>query len=332
VKIRFYAAVDDPVLFEHVEFYRQDIEILRALGHTVVPARRPSELRGRCDLVWAWWQTSGMPAVVAARLRGTPAVLLTALSDSDQSASGMPSKSLAARTAGRLALRAADLVLAASENTRLGLTSYATRELWTAPLAVDTDLYRPSGGPSDDYALCISHLTADNVRRKRVCDFVRAVASVPGLRGVIVGRHSTGAGAVRAAIAESGAGDRIEMVGPVSAERKLELLQNAAVYVQPTDYEAFGMAIAEAMACATPVLSTRVGNVPDLVGDTGVLLDPDSGADAFAAALEEVLGEPDGAARRGARARQRVEELYSVPRRRVLVERALARASGGRDG
>jgi glycosyltransferase involved in cell wall biosynthesis len=327
LRICFYAAVDDPVLFEHVEFYRQDIQILRELGHEVSLARRPADLWGSHDLVWAWWQTSGMPAIASARMRRIPSVLVTALSDNDLSPSGVAAKGPAARVTGRIALRTANLVLATSEDTRRGLAGYTTRRLWNAPLAVDTDVYSPGGERRGDYALCISHLTEDNVERKRIRDVVRAVASIPGLRGVIVGRHGGGVGAVRAEVARCGAGDRIELVGSVTAERKLELLRHALVYLQPTDYEAFGMAIAEAMACATPVVSHAVGNVPDLVGDTGVLLEPGSGADRLATALRSVLDDP-ASAERGMQARRRVEELYSMPRRRALVERALEVARG----
>jgi glycosyltransferase involved in cell wall biosynthesis len=332
MRICFYAAVDDPVLFEHVEFYRQDIELLRQMGHTVVPARRPAELRAPFDLVWAWWQTSGVPAVLAARARRIPSVLLTALSDNDLTASGMPGKSLPARAAGRVALRAADLVLACSEDTRLGLVRYPTRRpIETAPLAVDSSLYRPgSAAEKDDYVLCISHLTPDNVSRKRILDVVRAVAAVNGLRALIVGRHSGGEELVSAEVARLGAGDRISLLGSVSAERKRELLQRAMVYVQPSDYEAFGMAIGEAMASGTPVISHAVGNVPSLVGDTGWLLPPGTGADGLADALRAVLASPDERADRGRRARERIEERFSMDARRAALERALAEVRRGR--
>ena len=77
MRVCFYAAVADPTLFEIVEFYRQDIEILRSLGHDVYCARRPSDLREPWDLAWVWWQTSGCPAVLAARARRRQAVLVT---------------------------------------------------------------------------------------------------------------------------------------------------------------------------------------------------------------------------------------------------------------
>lgn len=332
MRICFYAAVDDPVLFEHVEFYRQDVELLRELGHTVTLARRPADLRAPFDLAWVWWQTSGVPAVLAARARRVPCVLLTALSDRDRTASGMPSKGLAARTAGRVALRAASLVLACSEDTRLGLLRYPTRRpVETARLAVDSELYRPgAAGEKDESVLCISHLTADNVSRKRILDVVRAVAAVEGLRGLIVGRHGDGEPLVRGEIERLGVADRIELAGSVSAERKRSLLQRAMVYVQPSDYEAFGMAIGEAMASGTPVISHAVGNVPDLVGDTGWLLAPGTRADGLAEAMAAALASPEERIERGRRARERIEREFSMAARRGVLERVLADVAGDR--
>jgi len=322
MQILFYAAVPSADLFQVVEFYRGDIEILRALGHEVVLARTPADLRAPFDLACVWWQTSGTPAILAARLRHRPTILLTALSERDTTASGMVAKGPAARAAGRLSLALADLVLATSEDTRLGLLPRRSRDVWTAPLGVDTDLYRPGERGAEQFVFTVSHLTADNVQRKRILDVVRAIALVPALRGVIAGRRGDGAATVDAEIERLGVGDRVELLGPIPVQRKIELMQSAVVYLQPTDYEAFGMAIAEAMACGTPVVSNAVGNVPALVGDAGILLpaaaSPQAMADVLASAVEH---DRDSL---GLRGRARIVEHFSIARRRELVKSALA--------
>lgn len=323
MRVCFFAAVKDPALFQLVEFYKQDIRALRDLGHDVQLANSPRQLAGRWDAAWVWWQTSGAPAVLVARARRRPCVLVSALSDRDPSAAGMSRKSLPARWAASASLGLANLVLATSADTCEGLAGYRTRALRTAPLGVDTDVYRPRYEQREPLVLTISHLTAENVKRKRLLDVVRVAAAVPGIRFKLVGEELDGAAAVRSEIASLGLEERFDLVGRVSAEQKCELLARATAYLQPTEYEAFGMGIAEAMASGTVVVSNATGNVPELVGDTGVLASQDAGPDALAAALRGVLARPEDLETLRRKARQRIERHFSSRRRTELVAEAL---------
>jgi glycosyltransferase involved in cell wall biosynthesis len=63
------------------------------------------------------------------------------------------------------------------------------------------------------------------------------------------------------------------------------LYSAAEAFAFPSHYEGFGLPVLEAMACGTPVVSSRASSLPEVVGDAGMQVDPND-AEALAAALE----------------------------------------------
>lgn len=83
----------------------------------------------------------------------------------------------------------------------------------------------------------------------------------------------------------------VHFLGRVS-ERELVTLYNATdVFVFPSTYEGFGLPALEAMACGTPVVSSNAASLPEVVGDAGLLVDPNS-PEALAKAIASVLDDP----------------------------------------
>ncbi len=73
--------------------------------------------------------------------------------------------------------------------------------------------------------------------------------------------------------------DRVMITGFVS-EKDMVLLYNAAeMFVFPSLYEGFGLPVLEAMACGTPVVSSNTSSLPEVVGDAGILFDPNDKTD-----------------------------------------------------
>jgi len=92
------------------------------------------------------------------------------------------------------------------------------------------------------------------------------------------------------------------------------------VFVCPSIYEPFGLVNLEAMACETAVVASRVGGIPEIVveGETGYMIDYDSEkiesfTAALAARVDELLSEPELAARMGKAGRDRVLLHFGWP-------------------
>jgi trehalose synthase len=90
------------------------------------------------------------------------------------------------------------------------------------------------------------------------------------------------------------------------------LQRHAAVVVQKSLVEGFGLTVTEPMWKARPVIASRIGGIQDQIvdGEHGVLLDDPEDLDTFAAQLDGLLRDPDRAARLGNAARERVRTQY----------------------
>ena len=131
----------------------------------------------------------------------------------------------------------------------------------------------------------------------------------------------------------------------------IALLTAATVFACPSIYEPLGIVNLEAMACETAVVATATGGIPEVVVDphsglgagegpatgrlvpidqardgTGTPLDPDRYVADFAAALIEVVTDPDRAAEMGQAGRQRAIDAFSwaaIAERTVEVYRSV---------
>ncbi len=84
----------------------------------------------------------------------------------------------------------------------------------------------------------------------------------------------------------------IRWLGPL-AENDLPALYGAAtLFVFPSLYEGFGLPVIEAMACGAPVACSRVSSLPEVVGDSALLFDPEH-ASSIAEAIAQALGDDD---------------------------------------
>ena len=108
------------------------------------------------------------------------------------------------------------------------------------------------------------------------------------LRLVIAGPGGWGREALEEAIERAAHGDRVVRLGYVHDHERAALLRGAAAFAYPSLYEGFGLPPLEAMVAGVPVVATRAGALPEVLGDAACLV-PAGDRDALAQALGLVL-------------------------------------------
>ncbi|HKY00729.1 MAG TPA: glycosyltransferase family 4 protein [Steroidobacteraceae bacterium] len=191
------------------------------------------------------------------------------------------------------------------------------------PNGVDTDVFRPAS-PEERSSLRrklglppapVAVYTGRLVTYKGLPSLLRAWRNVPDACLVLVGE---GGGDLRSCerelrefVTAHGLQARVRFAGPV--EQVDDWLRAADLYVFPTEDEAFGLALVEAMACALPCVTTRVGGLRDFVVDgvNAVAVPPGDEA-ALAAACGTLIADEKQRAALGAAARRTAVERFGL--------------------
>ena len=150
-------------------------------------------------------------------------------------------------------------------------------------------------------------------------------------RAGVPGRPRAGVRGGRLA-AELALGDRVRFAHGISDSELAELAASAQVAVVPSLYEGFSLPAVEHMASGTPLIVSRTGALPEVVGDTAVMVKPGD-PEELAAAVADLLDSPQRCAQLGQIAWRRVQERFAWPAvARATVaeyERAIAARRGG---
>lgn len=322
-KVCFFARVDTPAILERVEFYAQDIQILRDLGFDIHIATRLRDLRA-ADLYFVWWWTWAFFPVSLARFLDRP-IVITGVIDLgvfDQRASWH--KKLIQYA---LARADANVFLSKMEYEQVPERFWVRRPYYS-PLAVDTEMYRQNGHRRQDVVLSVALLEEANAFRKGVPELIQAASIVhrqhPEVRFIVAGEKGSGYPALQRMVRELNAVDYIEFPGGISTEEKIELMQSCAVYLQPSRFEGFGLAILEAMSCGAAVVTTMAGAIPEVVGDTAIQVDGRS-PESIAKEVSHLLANQTLRAQLGENARRRAETVFPYARRRSDLHAVISR-------
>jgi glycosyltransferase involved in cell wall biosynthesis len=318
-------------MFETVEFYKVDIEILRSLGHEVTLAGDFKSLDKTADIYYCWWWTYAFLPVAQSLLRGRP-VIVTGAFDYDTCYKIIPGLSYLDRPFWqkllmRFALKFASRNLFISEcEYKLVTQHLSVNKPVLSPLAVNTSFYRPLALPQGNYFFTVCWSSQTNAIRKCLDSIIKAFGEVsktrPDLRLVMAGKKGDHYDALVELARSAGVADRVDFVGMISDEEKLRRYRECVAYVQPTLFEGFGHAIGEAIACGAKVITSPSGAVPEVAGRYARFVTPNDVTELTTAMLELAATTVDSA-RQAAQLRH-IEDNFSIAKRRQQLASILS--------
>jgi glycosyltransferase involved in cell wall biosynthesis len=211
-------------------------------------------------------------------------------------------------------VRRLDAVTTVSESSRRDIESemgVPAAGVEVIPVGIDPRVFTPSDAPRDPDSIVVT--TSADVPLKGLVHLLEALAKLRTERPVrltVVGTARPG-GPAAAALDRLALRDAVRFTGPLPEPDLVALLQRAAVVAIPSLYEGFSLPAIEAMACATPLVTTDAGALPEVVGTKAGLQVKAGDVEELTAALQLVLDSPSLGEQLGRAGRRRVLESYT---------------------
>lgn len=213
------------------------------------------------------------------------------------------------RIPAKYVLKKADLVLPFSNFSKNEVLKWSKpRNMQVVYLGVDTSEFKPKGN-KEHIAITVGGIKKSNLKRKGIEIFVKAARHLPGILFIVIGELCDDSIEYLRSIA----GSNVVFTGFVADEELIRWYQRAKVYVQSSNHEGFGVAVAEAMLCdCIPVVSGE-GALSEVVGNCG-FYSPYGNDKALADAVERALN-----SHKGGKARERIENLFYMEKREIKI-------------
>jgi glycosyltransferase involved in cell wall biosynthesis len=230
-------------------------------------------------------------------------------------------------------LRRADAAIVGNAEARAVWQAKGFRKpIYVIPqFGVDEDFFRPLPRPAEAASPFVVGYAGRLVVEKGVDVLLGAFSRLPPSARLVIAGSGPAEPALRRMAHQLGIAERVTFRPFIPSTQMPAFYQSLDAFVLPSRThpgwkEQFGRVLIEAMACGVPVVASRCGEAPNVVGNAGLVFDEEDVA-GLAAHLGELISQPQRRAELARRGRARVIERYTMRRiadQTVDVYRALA--------
>lgn len=278
MKVTFYANVELSAL-SVVQFYKVDLDILKELGYEIKITNSYRQIDWSSDVIFVWWWTYAFIPVILGKLFCKKVIITGTF---NYKAPDAPidyfRRPLWQRFLIKYAAKYADMNIMVSKKEYDQIKKdWNYNNFFYSPHVINTNFYKPNSLLNrESFVFTIMWTGKLNLQRKCLPEIIESanllVQILPNLKFIIAGRKGDGFEYASKIVEDYNLKNNVFLIGEISENEKIKYLQTCAIYLQPTKYEGFGLAIAEAMACGAPIITSDAGEVRNVVGDAGIIL------------------------------------------------------------
>jgi glycosyltransferase involved in cell wall biosynthesis len=264
-------------------YYKQDIDALKSIYNNVIIINNPFKLFFvKYDKIFIWWWSYALLPILISKIKGSKSYVTGTFNfkfNTTKAGRDYFHRPIHQRIIIKMSLLLADknLFVNQDEFNRIKVFFGIDNAVYY-PHAVDTSVYNDQKKNRKFTLLNISWSGLSNLQRKGVFDILEAMVVLKS-KGydvdlTLAGMKGDGFEYLKKRIFSMGLSDKVKLLANIDEEEKIELMRTTKIYIQPSYFEGFGLAVAEAMACGMSIICTKVGGMTDLVSDVGITVEP----------------------------------------------------------
>ena len=313
------------------EYYKQDVDSLKALGHEVIIVNKFVEIPLDFDILFVWWWTYAFYPVMLAKLLNKPIIITGTFNFKfPEGFDGIDyfSRPFWQRLLIKFSVKFATLNLFVNKSELTSCTNYFNlKSSRYFPHIISDDYLKESNIENKKLELFnIAWSGKKNLIRKGIPELLEAVYILNKegieIKLTLAGKKGDGLDYLCSLIKKYNIGNLVSIVGEITREEKIRMMNSFAIFVQPSHYEGFGLAMAEAMGCGACIVTCDVGAVRDVVGDAGIYTVPGSSRD-LADKIKTLIEDEELRIKLQTRALERANNTFSYKKKLSTLDNYL---------